>query len=63
MNNLVHQVDDSGHDPSLFFQGTNLQKLYGEERSPERAQALMTVGTPLRKGKDDVAVFESSPYS
>ena len=37
----------------------------GEERSPERApkHALMTVGTPLRKGKDDGCVLESCPYS
>lgn len=63
MNNLVHQVNDSGHDPSLFFQGTNLQKLYGRKGKPSKGTKARTndCGHTPKKGKRLRLCFRKLP--
>lgn len=63
MNNLVHQVNDSGHDPSLFFQGTNLQKLYGRRAKPRKGTKARTndCGHTPKKGKRWWLCFRKLP--
>ena len=63
MNNLVHQVNDSGLDPSLFFQGTNRQKLYGRKGKPSKGTKarINDCGHAPKKGKRPRLCFRKLP--